>query len=101
MENFGKFMAILLIMTISPIINGFVFNKLWLWFIVPTFEVTPLRLIEAIGIILFINYLKLKPYKDVKENNIEFWEELGISTVYLIMMAAFVLGIGKLVTLFM
>jgi len=64
MENFGKFMTIVLAMIISPIISGFVIVKLWAWFIVPTFEVNPLRIVEAIGIMLLINYLKAKRDKE-------------------------------------
>ena len=36
--------------------NGFVFMKLWQWFMVPSFGLNPLTLVQAIGIGLMISY---------------------------------------------
>ena len=96
MENFGKFMAIVLGIIISPIINGFVFSKLWLWFIVPTFQTQPLRIVEAIGISLFINFIFSKRVKETEE----FWETFIKNVVFVILMGSFVLLFGWILTLF-
>jgi hypothetical protein len=72
MENFGKFMTVILLMIISPIISGFVIMKLWMWFIVPTFEVNPIRIVEAIGFMFLINFIRSKRDKDAKG---KFWDE--------------------------
>lgn len=52
---------------ISTIIYGFILLKLWLWFIVPIFELEPLRIIEAIGISSIVNFLSYKFNKDDAE----------------------------------
>lgn len=99
MENFGKFMTIVLAMIISPIISGFVIVKLWAWFIVPTFEVNPLRIVEAIGIMFLINYLKAK--RDKESDRDKFWEQFAANFIYLILMAGFTLLSGWIVQMFM
>lgn len=99
METFGKFMTVLLSMIISPIINGFVFSKLWLWFIVPVFHTNPVRIVEAIGILVLINFIRLKGNTDF--NNDNFWEKYIKSLILMIFVAAFALLFGWVVTLFL
>ena len=100
MENFGKFMTILLALIITPIINGFVFSKLWMWFIVPIFQMHPLRIVEAIGIIFLINFLAIK--KQNKENNEkEFWKNFATNVGFVILMASFSLLSGWIVKMFL
>jgi hypothetical protein len=99
MENFGKFMTVLLAMIISPIINGFVFSKLWLWFIVPIFQIHPLRVVEAIGIIFLINFIKVK--KDKEADKDKFWETFATNMVFVVLMAGFALLSGWVVMLFL
>ena len=98
MEAFGKFMAVLLILIISPIIHGFVIVKLWAWFIVPTFNTEPLRIVEAIGIMLLISYIKSKR-TETKDK--DFWEELGKNIVFAIFIAIFALTAGWIISKFM
>lgn len=98
MENFGKFMSIVFVIIFSTIINGFVFSKLWLWFIVPTFQIHPLRVVEAIGITLLINFFLLN--RGVKSDD-KFWEKFASNIINLILMAGFVLFTGWVVTLFL
>jgi hypothetical protein len=73
MEKFGEFILSLLVSVISLIIGGFVIMKLWLWFIVPTFEMNPLKIPEAIGIILLFTFMTIKKVKnqDTSEEMIE------------------------------
>ena len=99
MENFGKFMTIVLVMIISPIIKGFVLAKLWLWFIVPVFQVHQLRLVEAIGIMFLIDFLLVKRIRET--NNEKFWEELGKNIMFVVLSAIFVLLSSWVVTLFL
>jgi len=99
MENFGKFMTVVLAMLISPIIKGFVITKLWLWFIVPTFEANPLRVVEAIGLMFLINYVKAKRDKEADKD--KFWEQFATNMIYLILMAGFFLLSGWIVKMFM
>lgn len=39
---------------VGPILRGWVFCKIWLWFLVPTFSVAPLRIPVAIGLMLAV-----------------------------------------------
>lgn len=50
------------------IMQGFTLVKLWGWFIVPIFDVSILRVPEAIGIILVISLVRLKISKEDDEN---------------------------------
>ena len=99
MENFGKFMTVVLAMIISPIINGFVITKLWLWFVVPTFEVNPLRVVEAIGLMFLINYIKAK--RDNEADKDKFWGQFAINIIFIFLMAGFALLSGWIVQMFM
>ena len=99
MKNFGKFMTIVLAMIISPIINGFVFSKLWFWFIVPTFQMQPLRVVEAIGIIFLINFIRVKRDKEADKD--KFWETFTSNVVFTVFVAGFALLSGWVVTLFL
>ena len=99
MENFGKFMTVILAMVISPIINGFVVLKLWAWFIVPTFEAQPLRIVEAIGLMFIVNYLKTKTLKEADKD--KFWELFAAKFVFIIIYSGFALLAGWVVSLFM
>ena len=63
MEKFGQIMAMILLAIPVAIINGFVFCKQWVWFIVPTFEIQPLRIIEAIGIMFLLNFVSAEAPK--------------------------------------
>ena len=98
MENFGKFMAIILAMIISPIIYGFVFMKLWIWIIVPTFHVESLRLVEAIGILILINFTRAKLDKNFERD--KFWENFAKNIIFVIVSAIFTLCAGWLLNLF-
>lgn len=99
MENFGKFMTIVLAMVISPIVSGFVILKLWAWFVVPTFEAQPLRLVEAIGLMFLVNYLKAK--RDKEADKEKFWEQFATNLAFVILYAGFALLAGWVVSLFM
>ena len=99
METFGKICFTLISMVITTIITGYVFQTLWEWFIVPTFTMQSLTLVQAIGISFFINYLKMNlDKKDDKEFSMELvFKSLAMSIV----MSLFVFGIGWTITLFM
>ena len=97
MENFGKFMILLISLIISPIINGYVLVQLWEWFIVSTFDVQPLQLVNGIGILILINFIYAK--KSTTTDDV--WQELLEAMSFLFVLAAFTLFSGWIVTLFM
>ena len=75
MEKLGRFTLVILISTVMTILGGFVFAKLWRWFIVPTFDFNELRLIEAIGVMFVIGFVRAKKSKDSKDE--DFWDDFG------------------------
>jgi len=99
MENFGKFTTVVLTLIAAPLINSFVFIKLWSWFIVPTFNMNELRIIEAIGIMFLISFIKAKRSKEETKN--DFWSDLPKNIAYLIINAGFALFFGWIASLFM
>jgi uncharacterized protein YacL len=99
MENFGKVCFTLITMIITVLIGGFVFQTLWGWFIVPTFAMPQLTLIQAIGTSFFINYLKMNL---AEKNDDEFSMEFVLKRLVMsILIALFLLGFGWVITLFM
>ena len=66
-------MTVLLVMIIMPIISGFALMKLWLWFIAPIFDMQPLRIPEAIGL-MFV-FMFIQHGKDEKSDK-SFWDQL-------------------------
>jgi len=56
-----KFIGYVLMIITTIVAQGFLFMKLWLWFIVPVFTTLPtLNLKESIGVSFFIAILKTK-----------------------------------------
>ena len=100
MENFGKFIAILLTMIITPLIRGYVFISLWGWFIVTTFNLNPLRLVEGIGLMFVFSYLTAKLNTDEK-NDSSLVEKLLTHTLTQIFYAGIVLLFGYILVQFM
>lgn len=99
MKNFKRTVIILLSMVVSPIINGYVLMKLWMWFIVPTFETQPLRMVEAVGLMILTNYLKSTYTKnEVKDN--ESWETFNHILIFTIVYSILVLFSGWVVSCF-
>lgn len=92
-------MTVVLAMIISPIINGFVFMKLWLWFVVPVFQVPALRLVEAIGIVFLIYFIRIRMEKEAAKD--EFWSDLITKMVFVVVSAGIALLGGWIVTLFL
>ena len=96
MENFGKLCFVVLAILISYIIGGYVFMKLWQWFVVYAFAVPSLSLIQSIGIMFIVGFMKYS-YK-YKEESIT-WDNIieqfkGVITFYII-----TLILGYLITL--
>ena len=94
MENFGKFMAVVLSMTIAPIINGFVLSKLWVWFIVPIFGFSALSIIQCVGLLVVTAFIGSK-YNDKASE--DFWSTLGKKIVFMFITAGYTLLVGWIV----
>lgn len=94
MENFGKFMAILFIFFISIIFSGFVLTKLWMWFITPIFYFYPINIIQAIGLLVTINFFKTRKYEKFKEDE---WEKIKKSFFIVIAKCSVALFLGWII----
>lgn len=63
------------------VLRAWVLAILWGWYIVPAFDVSPLRIIYAFGISLIVTYLTRPPKARQKDSNVSapgFWESLLI-----------------------
>jgi len=96
MEQFGKFCLGVIIMILSALIGGWVFMKLWEWFIVYAFNAHKLDLIQSIGVSFFIGYLKWK--KDDKES--EGIEKVAMKFLQTLIYMAVFFGLAWIITLF-
>jgi len=102
MENLGKFVSIVVLLSLSTIITGFTLSVLWGWFITPTFNVMELTIIQAIGISFTKNYMFFKAFKKQKSDNEKFkFKEFTVGFVNTIGLAVISLGFGYIYHLFM
>ena len=99
MEAFGKFMTVVLALIITPIITGFGFVKLWAWFIVPTFNMHTLRIVEAIGLMMIIGFVRAK--QNNKDEDEDAWQRFIKTILFTVIMSAIVLFFGWIVSMFM
>lgn len=97
MEFFGKFCFAVTIALLSTLIGGFVFLQLYGWFIASTFHAPVITLPQALGVMLVISYLKIKPVKDSEPFSIE---KLGKDFIQVVVIGLLALGIGYLIIQF-
>lgn len=99
----GKFFKFIILfvggMFLTTIVDGFATMKLWEWFMVPTFGLRALSLVQAIGVSMVIAIFTLKaPQKSEKKlSNADCWYRFGS----LLFGSLFLLLCGWIVTWFM
>ena len=94
MKNFGKFILGSMLVFLGIVLRGYILTKYWTWFIVSTFEVKPIALINAIGLSLFVSFLWLRPAP--KKEKKSFW----VKSAELFIELGFCLLMGWAVSLF-
>lgn len=99
MEIIGKFFTWVTFLIIIIIVNGFVLSKLWYWFIVQTFDIKPITLIQAVGLSLIIGYLTMK--KNMGEDKKKDFSEIASDWFSIIIYNFMVLFLGYIISLFM
>lgn len=57
MKTIGLIFTIFFLMVYAAIVNGWALVKLWVWFVVPVFNVPALTIPTAIGISMVVEYL--------------------------------------------
>ena len=71
MQKIGEVTVSFILNILTTILRGFVIVKMWEWFVIPTFGVFEIELIQAIGISTFISFLfntpNVKDYYQMKE----------------------------------
>lgn len=82
----------------ATLVYGWILVKLWFWFMVPIFHLAPLRLVEAIGIMVLLGFLRYEfdPARS-KESMTEAWKRSGVN----LLMSFVSLGFGYIVHRFM
>lgn len=88
-----------ILIVISSIWSGYSFMLLWGWFIVPTFDLPPLLLWQAIGLDLVIGFLTHQ-WHDFQEKEREPWEKLAILVGRILFNPLIYLTIGWIVLQF-
>lgn len=110
LEGFGALVIFILGIFLISLIRGFVLAKLWLWFVVSTFNVDPLTIVQALGISFTFSYLmgNLEKFKTNEEKEDKELTTTGVIVGKVIegfvksIVAAFVvLFLGWILTLFM
>lgn len=74
MKAIGYICITVFIAVYSSILNGWALSKLWLWFIVSTFDIRALSIPQAIGLSLVIAYLAHQHSSTEKKE--EYWKQL-------------------------
>lgn len=83
--------------------SGFVLAKLWAWFVVPSFAVSPLTMPYAIGLTLIANRLTTQraSIEDAKTRSLEEWIQYTLRLVFgCIFGPLLALGVGAAVASF-
>ena len=97
MENFGKFCFSVILLVLTLFISGFVFIKLYEWFIMSLFQLPKITLAQALGIMLFIGYLNRKATKLQEKSS---FKEYGENFLNFILIATITLVFGYILLQF-
>lgn len=76
----GVTLIIVIIITTSALVNGYVLSILWGWFVVPTFGLAPLSIPAAIGLAMVVHYLTYN-YNDAKDPDCKWWIPVTVTVV--------------------
>lgn len=95
MRAIGIMFSVLFVLAWAALVDGFVFVKLWLWFVIPVFGLPILSIPTAIGIGLLVEFLaKPLPKAEKKE-----WSEAMLNSFLMVTLkGAFVLTTAWIVT---
>lgn len=101
MKIIGSVVATVVALVLGAIIGGFVLSKLWVWFMVPIFDLNPLSIVEAIGLTFIVGYMTKNLVETNKPLEGPFLEELLKAFLQTLVMAGGFLFIGWIIQLFM
>ena len=101
MKIIGSVVATIVALVLGAIIGGFVLTKLWVWFMIPIFDLNPLSIVEAIGLTFIVGYMTKNPAETNKTLEGPFLEELFKAFLQTLLTAGGFLFIGWIIQLFM
>ena len=81
MEKFKDNILILLLIVVGMLVSSGVFKILYNWFIVTTYNITPISFTQSLGIVLMLNYIKPNAKKDNIKKDLKFYENSVIEKV--------------------
>lgn len=55
-----QFIILIVNIIVLTLIRAYTIGTIWFWYIVPTFDLNPLSMIQAFGLSLFISYLVIQ-----------------------------------------
>jgi hypothetical protein len=97
MENLGKLVYVLFMFVITIVIQSFIFTLFWGWFIVPTFKLLPITLVQSMGIVFLIKtYFVTKN----KTDNDTSWDNIFLVFGEFLGRSFFTIVFGYLISLF-
>ena len=99
MKVLGKIFSVILMQIYQMFAYGFVFMKLYNWFIPKIFNVGEISLVLSMGLLVVVSFLKYK-YEDDKEPETEFAKQLLKSFLIVTIAAPMFLLLGYIVYLF-
>lgn len=98
MKTFIFFSSIISII-LTSVLQGFVFQKLWSWFIVPFFNLPLIGIAQSLGLMLIVGMLTSSTKKDSEDDD-SYVETLIKSTLKIVFMSVFYLVFGFIVQSF-
>jgi len=96
----GYFIAILFLAVPAAMWRGYVLSVIWSWFIVTTFGLPELTIVQAIGLSIVVGYFKMS-YNTKKEQNEERTDIFARFIGHAFFAPLFVLGFAWIVKGFM
>lgn len=88
-----------MVLVVGYAVNGFVFSKLWQWFIITIFDLPPITVMQAIGISMVVGFLTYtQPPESSGKGPLE---NLIVAFFKLLFTALFALLFGWILHLFM
>ncbi len=100
MNTLAQGISILVLFIVSPIINGWVLSKIWLWFIVHSFNAPVISIPEAIGLMILIGFFKGKEVDDEYETK-SLWEKIAYLFIRVVVKSGFLLLFALIIKQFL
>lgn len=93
-------LGFVVLLIFSSIFNGYALSVLWGWFVVPTFHLPTLSLVQAIGLAMILTYLTYQ-HVDAKKGDESFGEMMAKAFPLTLIRPSFALLFGYVLHKFM